>query len=279
MLVSILSPFAACTVGGLSGDTNFVNAEVEPFVAVNPRDRRNVIGVYQQDRWSGGGSHGLVTAYSNDGGTTWGHSYPAFSTCVGGTPANGGAYDRSSDPWVSIGPDGRAYQVSLSVSADELTSAILASTSTDGGAHWSDPSTVISQTTPLSFNDKESVTADPSKAGTAYVVWDRSGFPSDSATLTALEHSFAFRGIDDRWWPDLVCAAADVEPEYSFDRQPDRGRARRNADRGVPLWKGVWPGSAQRVSHRDHALNRRRQSLVAANGGFEQSRHRRRRSE
>jgi hypothetical protein len=194
ILASEPSPFAHCKVGASSGDTNFVNAEVEPFVAVNPTDPSNVIGVYQQDRWSGGGSHGLVTAYSTDGGTTWGHSYPTFSTCAGGTAANGGAYDRSSDPWVSIGPDGRAYQVSLSVSANEVTSAVLASTSTDDGADWSTPKTIISQSTTTSFNDKESVTADPFKAGTAYVVWDRSQFPSDSASLNALGHSFAFRG-------------------------------------------------------------------------------------
>jgi hypothetical protein len=192
LLASTPSPFAACPIGGPG--TAYVNAEVEPFVAVNPANPQNVIGVYQQDRWNNGGSHGLVTAYSFDGGQTFGHTYPHFSACAGGTASNGGAYDRSSDPWVSIGPDGRAYQVSLSVSADELTSAVLASTSTDGGATWSEPATIIKQTTSSSFNDKESVTADPYRAGTAYVVWDRSQFPSDSASVIALDHSFAFRG-------------------------------------------------------------------------------------
>src|SRR5438309_161589 len=89
-----------------------------PFVAVNPTNPNNVIGAFQQDRWSNGGAHGLLTAYSNDGGTTWANSYPHFSNCAGGTSTNGGDYARSSDPWVSIGPDGRAYQVSLSFAAD-----------------------------------------------------------------------------------------------------------------------------------------------------------------
>ena len=175
------SPFATCTAGTLSGDTNYVDAEVEPKAAVNPLNPSNLIGVYQQDRWTGGGSHGLVTAYSSDGGTTWGHTYAHFSTCAGGTTSNGGAYGRSSDPWVSIGPDGRAYQSSLSVSANEVTSAVLASTSTDGGQTWTEPKTIITQNSTTSFNDKESITADPNRVRTAYVVWDRSQYPSDSA--------------------------------------------------------------------------------------------------
>src|SRR5439155_11494358 len=154
-----------------------------------------MIGVFQQDRWSNGGAHGLVTEACLDGGATWTTSIPHFSTCAGGTAANGGNYDRSSDPWVSIGPDGRAYQVSLSVNAAQTISAILASTSTNDGATWSEPATIQRDDSPdhFVFNDKESVTADPFNDNTAYVVWDRSRFQSDSANVNA-GHSFAFRG-------------------------------------------------------------------------------------
>jgi hypothetical protein len=187
------SPFAGCTVGGPG--TVYVNAEVEPYVAVNPANRSNIIGAWQQDRWSNGGAHGLVSASSFDAGSTWAPSFPPFSTCAGGTAANGGDYDRASDPWVSFGPDGRAYQVSLSVSADLVTSAILASTSRDGGRTWSTPVTVQRDVSPnhFVFNDKESLTPDPYRPGVAYVVWDRSRFPSDSASTEA-SHSVAFRG-------------------------------------------------------------------------------------
>src|SRR5262249_56811156 len=107
---------------------------------VNPARPGNLIGVYQQDRWSNGGARGLVTAVSFDGGGTWTRpAAPHFSKCAGGTAANGGDYDRSSDPWGSLGPDGTAYQLSLSASADLTISAILASTSTDGGLSWSEP--------------------------------------------------------------------------------------------------------------------------------------------
>jgi hypothetical protein len=191
-LASGPSPFAACTIGGPG--TVFVNAEVEPWVAVNPTNPDNVVGAFQQDRWNNGGAHGLVNAISFDGGQTWTESFAHFSKCAGGTPENGGDYDRSSDPWVSFGPDGKLYQISLSVSADQVTSAILTSTSSDGGLTWTEPFTVLSETSNVHFNDKESITADPNIAGRAYAVWDRSRFPSDSASLTALQNSAAFRG-------------------------------------------------------------------------------------
>src|SRR2546425_5356174 len=99
VLVSGPSPYATCTIGGPG--TNYVNAEVEPYVAVNPTNHSNIIGVWQQDRWNNGGAHGLVAGSSTDGGLTWSETPLPFSAC-----ANGLGYERASDPWVSIGPDG-----------------------------------------------------------------------------------------------------------------------------------------------------------------------------
>ena len=192
-LASGPSPFAACTIGGSSTSTNYVNAEVEPFIAVNPTNPNNVIAVYQQDRWSDGGARGLITAVSHDGGTTWNRTWAHFSTCAGGTVANGGDFDRASDPWVTFAPNGDAYQISLSASADLLTSAILVSKSADGGNTWTEPTTLIRETTPFHFNDKESVTADPTNSNRVYAVWDRSRKPGENVDFNAL-HSFAFRG-------------------------------------------------------------------------------------
>src|SRR2546422_795984 len=80
--VSGPSPYATCTIGGPG--TNYVNAEVEPYVAVNPTNAANIVGVWQQDRWSNGGAHGLVAGFSFDGGTTWGEMSLPFSACAGG---------------------------------------------------------------------------------------------------------------------------------------------------------------------------------------------------
>src|SRR4029079_14966132 len=101
-LISGPSPFAGCTVGAAPGSVLYPNAEEEPWVDVNPTNPLNLIAVWQQDRWSDGGAHGLVTAVTNNGGTSWSETFPHFSTCAGGTAANGGDFDRASDPWVSF---------------------------------------------------------------------------------------------------------------------------------------------------------------------------------
>lgn len=207
VLVSGPSPFASCTIGGPG--TNYVNAEVEPRVAVNPTDPKNIVGVFQQDRWSNGGAHGLVAGVSHDGGATWGETWAHFSTCSGGTAANGGNYDRASDPWVSFAPNGDVYQISLSASANLITSAILVSKSTDGGDTWSEPITLRRDSSALNFNDKESITADPTNASNVYAVWDRSRLPSDNADFNAF-HSSAFRG--DIWFSRTTDGGASWEP-------------------------------------------------------------------
>lgn len=186
-LVSGPSPFAGCTVGGPG--TNYVNAEVEPYVAVNPANPTNYIGVWQQDRWSNGGAHGLMSAASFDGGATWKPVPQPFSTCAGGL-----GYERASDPWVSFGPDGTAYSVSISFNHTNNFNAVGASVSRDGGLSWSTPTTLIVDNEPSVqfFNDKESVTADPVKRGVAYAVWDRLELPN--ANPYANQHALAFRG-------------------------------------------------------------------------------------
>ena len=174
--VTGLSPFAAGCDRTAATGVVYPGAEVEPYVAIDPRDASHLIGVWQQDRWSDGGARGLRTGYSFDGGLTWSLAQAAFSRCTGGNAANGGDYARASDPWITIGPDGIAYQIAIAFNgntfADGSTSAVLASRSTDGGRTWSDPATLIRDAV-APFNDKESITADPVKPGVAYATWDR----------------------------------------------------------------------------------------------------------
>jgi len=183
------SPFAGCTAGPAPGPdpgTVSPNTEIEPFVAVNPTDPANIIGVFQQDRWSTGGSRGLVASRSTDGGQSWAESFAAFSECSGGDPV----YDRASDPWVTFDTAGNAYQISLSISADQATSAVLVSKSTDQGATWGSPVTLIRDETTANFNDKESITGDPTRPGHVYAVWDQvtspGGLPSRPLDLPSL---------------------------------------------------------------------------------------------
>ena len=187
VLVSGPSPYALCSIGGPG--TVYTNAEVEPYVAVNPADSSNIVGVWQQDRWSNGGAHGLVAGFSFDGGKTWGETTLPFSACAAGL-----GYERASDPWVSIGPDGKAYTVSISFNQSNNNNAVAAATSSDGGKTWGHLSVLIADTQPSSqfFNDKESVTADPVHAGVAYVVWDRLEQPTGNPQADL--HTAAFRG-------------------------------------------------------------------------------------
>src|SRR5919204_6937003 len=54
------SPFPPGCEGVPQSGTLYENAEVEPRVAVDPADPLHIVGVFQQDRWSNGGAHGLV---------------------------------------------------------------------------------------------------------------------------------------------------------------------------------------------------------------------------
>ena len=174
--VSGLTPFAVgCNGIGRNG-TLYASAEVEPSVAVNPQDATNLIGVWQQDRWSNGGARGLLTGVSFDGGRTWSTKSAAFSRCTGGTADNGGDYDRASDPWVTFAPDGTAYQIAIVFNGENFTAgavnAVLVSRTIDRGLTWSNPVTLIRDGSDF-FNDKESITADSTDARYAYAVWDR----------------------------------------------------------------------------------------------------------
>jgi hypothetical protein len=207
--VSGPSPYASCSNANQPG-TVYLNAEVEPQVAVNPATvgtgHVNVVGAWQQDRWSNGGAHGLVAGFSSDGGKTWGETSLPFSACAPNAiadPFTGSAYNRASDPWVSIGPDGTAYAAGLlatnSTDGGINDTGVATVTSTDGGRTWSNPNLERADqgTSPIFeathfFNDKESITADPVHAGTAYVVWDRLQAPSHSPDAALKAH--AFRG-------------------------------------------------------------------------------------
>jgi hypothetical protein len=224
-VVSGPSPFSGCTVGATPTSVLYPNAEEEPWVDVNPTNPNNLIAVWQQDRWSDGGAHGLVTAVSHNGGATWISTFPHFSTCAGGTVANGGDFDRASDPWVSFGPDGKAYQVSLSFNAADNVNAVLASRSTDGGDTWSEPATLIRDSgerdVSYAFNDKESVTADALTSGYAYAVWDRFVTPSGTSreSLEGLIHSQSFR--EPIWFARTTNGGVTWEPARNIYDQSE----------------------------------------------------------
>jgi hypothetical protein len=200
--VSGASPIAACDGDdGNIGGTQTVNSEVEPFLAVVSSNPNVLIGAWQQDRWSNGGSEGNVTATSINGGATWTVNAQTKSTkCTGGTAANGGNYERASDPWVTISPNGTAYLMSLSVDSnpggfDTSPNAMLVARSTTNGASWENPVTLIRDENPNVLNDKNSITADPNDSRFVYAVWDRLlSPPGEPTNPNAFENAIAFAG-------------------------------------------------------------------------------------
>lgn len=169
--VSAASPFSASCGGSLSGDTVYLNAEVESYAVTNPTNPANLVGIWQQDRWASGGAQGLVAAASFDGGNTWTRQALPVSQCGGD-----GAFARASDPWLTFSPNGVVYALSLSFTGGALApnskSGILVLRSADGGMTWSAPVPLIVDGS-SAFDDKCSMAADPHDASFVYAVWDR----------------------------------------------------------------------------------------------------------
>jgi len=179
--VSGTSPFSSsCGNTAAAGEVFTLGSGVQPQIAAIPGGA--LVGVWEQDRWSGLGTRGILTARSGDGGTTWSAAQAlGFSKCAAMT-GPGAGYDRASDPWVTFAGSGVMYASALAFSANGFEasgglSAVLVARSTDGGATWGTPIAVWTDTnpgttSPFYFNDRDSITGDPA-SGNAYLVWAR----------------------------------------------------------------------------------------------------------
>jgi hypothetical protein len=163
------SGYSQCRTPADARDVVYTQAETETRVATSPADANDLIGVWQQDQWRTGGARGLTSAWSDDGGQTWRGRKLPFGACGGSLTA----FHRVMQPWVSFGPDGTAYVSAAGISSSGMT-GVMAAVSNDGGNSWVRPRVVHSDPgTSPTFNEKPTVTADPSIAGTAYMVWSR----------------------------------------------------------------------------------------------------------
>jgi hypothetical protein len=185
LLVSGPSPVAACASSNADQPgRNFLNAEVEPQIAVHGG---NIITMFHQDRWSNGGGNAIGVSVSSNGGTSWTESAMPWNECASGTPAGTPlslkGYRRASDPWVSFGPDGIAYASALAfnILVPNWANAVAVASSANGGATWDNVGPIEGSafTQFAQSTDKNSTTADPTKNRTAYTVWDTLIEPTD----------------------------------------------------------------------------------------------------
>lgn len=157
------SPLADCH-DQLGDAPEQLNVEREPWLAVNPTNGSNLVGMWMQD-----GVRGHVAGLSFNGGNTWQSVViPGVSICTGGTA------ERISDPWLAFTPNGDLFATTLTFTPADGSSAIVVNKSSDGGLTWSNP-TVIIEDEGVFFNDKESITADPEDPNLVYVTWTRLG--------------------------------------------------------------------------------------------------------
>lgn len=193
--VSGPSPFAPGCGAPATRGTRYRDSEVEPHLAVHPSNPDHLVAVWQQDRWSSGAADGIVAAVSLDGGATWTSAPLPFSTCGGGeVPA---AYERATDPWLSFASGGVLHAVALSVDATSPRAAILASRSTDGGLTWEPPRALAADADRDVGLDKPTITADPTRPGVVYAVWDRLTGLTAADPATSTGPAWLARSTDD----------------------------------------------------------------------------------
>lgn len=177
------TPITECLeIQAITGQSTTIyrNSAVEPSIAVNPLNRKEVVAAFQEGRINTyGGSLDMVVAHSQNGGHHWNHTTIPFQNC------NGGFVDRVSNVWLSYGPDGKVYMIASvfnsEIDIDTLNqSGVIASVSNDNGQTWSNPHWLIASenylnetTLAFPYDDKTSITADPNNPGFAYAVWNR----------------------------------------------------------------------------------------------------------
>src|SRR5687767_7992379 len=195
ILVSGPSPLTACPFGA-SADfaAAYDNTEVEPQVAVNPVNPNEMIGATQQDRWPDGGARGLSSWITHDGGTSWSKLPDVpWSGCQGGPTRFG----RVTDPWVTYDKAGNAYFIGQPIDSAALGLSAISVTSLDRTTGTWRPPQIIQEGSGDRgvFNDKVSITGDPTRVGYAYATWVRGDYPNNGRqSPTADLHSFAYRG-------------------------------------------------------------------------------------
>lgn len=131
-------------------------AQAEPHVARSVTDTNLLLATFQEGRFEDGGAVTCGFAVSTNGGLAWRRGLiPHLSSTV-----DGGPFSRASDPVAGVDLHGHLYLqvLGLAGSAADLHATMLLSKSTDGGATFGLPQTILTNSNPLIFLDKNWMT-------------------------------------------------------------------------------------------------------------------------
>jgi hypothetical protein len=159
----------------------FGKAQVEPSIAVNPRNGKRIVVGWQNARISNGGCLNYGIAYSKNKGQTWKFTSIPIQLCTNHGCMVGA--QRVSDIWLSWSEDGeRVFLNGLAFFATPvekiLLPSIIVTSSKNGGKTWEPIITLTTTDYTLSVgdgpvDDKNAITADQFDPKFVYIVWDR----------------------------------------------------------------------------------------------------------
>ncbi|MGH2739243.1 MAG: hypothetical protein ACRDH6_01990 [Actinomycetota bacterium] len=200
--------------------TPFVDAEVEPHVAVNPVDPNHLVAAWQQDRYPDGGARSDLVAVSKNGGIAWSIvKVPGIGKCTDSEAE----HVRNTDPRVSIGPNGAAYFIGGAYSAQappaeeappvrEVDFEVVTSTSANGGLTWAADPAFLSSDDGVTTGEKPEIVADPTVPGRAYAVWPEHTSPDPTGTLFTGDPRFARTEDAGATWSESVAISSPTPP-------------------------------------------------------------------
>jgi hypothetical protein len=228
------------------------NGEVEPSVAVNPTNPRNIAAVWfaiDPDV----GSEAIVAGVTFDGGKHWRSVViPGLTIYTGGE-----RYDGCVNPSLSFAPNGDLYTACLRFDSETGENAITFNKSLDGGLTWSHPRNLAHTTDPNIGFDSPTITADPQDARYVYATWLTFYADGSSKTLFAcskdggqtwqsaltLPNVIPTNGTDGNWMlvhPDGTLLLFHAEHDYSDPMADTLYSLFRSTDRGK-TWSAPHP--------------------------------------
>jgi hypothetical protein len=170
--ISSTSLYANSTADHLPPDQILLNSEDENQIAVDPTNPNHIVALWQGDETTVG-NRGQNVGVSFDGGETW-----QVAPLPGVTLDSGGPLQSTADPWLAFAANGVLYATCLAFTSPQQffgTTAednVLVLKSTDGGLTWGAPTVLHDNTDARAFNDKPSITTDPTDPNLAYMAWD-----------------------------------------------------------------------------------------------------------